>query len=296
MKTANVVDFNRVLKHTERPHVERAAALPFVKWAGGKRSLIPHLAPHFPDEIGTYWEPFVGGGAVFFAIAKRIVRAYLSDTNEDLVITYQIVKDNVETLIERLCEHERKHMERKGRKYADGKTYYLRVRAEEPTDPLEVAARFIYLNKTCFNGLYRVNKSGQFNVPEGSYGKPDICNAERLREASKVLVKATIQLGDFERMVKPSEGDLIYCDPPYDGTFTGYQAAGFDGNAQTRLRTAANKWTKMGASVILSNADTTAMRNLYAAWTITAATAPRSINSNGNGRGATPELIITNGA
>ena len=292
---AGVVNFNRSRQNAKRRCIEPAAALPFVKWAGGKRSLISQLAPHFPTQIGTYWEPFVGGGAVFFAFAERIGRAYLSDTNEELVIAYQMVKNNVEALIELLGEHERKHTRRRGRTYANGDTYYLRVRAQKPTDQLEVAARFIYLNKTCFNGLYRNNKRGQFNVPEGSYDRPDICNPDRLRNASKALARATIRVGDFGRVVNPSEGDLVYCDPPYDGTFTGYRADGFDIEDQTRLRDTASDWVGSGATVVLSNADTAAMRKLYAAWTITGATAPRSINSDGNGRGAVSELVISNG-
>ena len=281
------------LQDASRDTTMNIAALPFVKWAGGKRSLIPYLASHFPDEIDTYWEPFVGGGAVFFSFANRIKRAYLSDTNEDLTITYQIVKTNVDGLIERLREHECMHYAHKGQKYSDGTTYYQRVRASEPISPLEVAARFIYLNKTCFNGLYRVNKSGQFNVPEGSYANPDICNVERLRKASKALTKATIKPGDFSRVVTPSDGDLIYCDPPYDGCFTNYQADGFKGDSQTRLRDAANSWKSKGAVVVLSNADTPAMRKLYEGYVIHNARAPRHINSKGDRRGAVAELIIT---
>ena len=222
-------------------------------------------------------------------------RATLSDANEDLITTYQVVKGDVEALVDKLREHASKHRERKGRKYADGSTYYLKVRSSEPTDPVETAARFVYLNKTCYNGLYRVNKSGRFNVPEGSYANPDICNAERLRRASEALFDATIRWGDFERVVSPNEGDVIYCDPPYDGTFTSYHPAGFGGDAQTRLRDAANTWRKKGARVVLSNADTPAMRGLYAKFSIAVAEAPRSINSNGDGRGAAPELIIANG-
>lgn len=228
---SSVVQFNRVLKHTPRPYVGPAAAMPFVKWAGGKRSLIPAIAKHFPDEVGTYWEPFVGGGAAFFTFAKRIERVILGDTNEDLAITYQVVKTDVDALVERLSEHERAHRRREGKRYKDGKTYYYRVRDEEPLEPLDVAARFIYLNKTCFNGLYRVNKSGKFNTPEGKYKNPDICNAERLRRASNALQRAQIVLGDFQK-TQPGPGDFIYCDPPYDGCFTGYQAAGFDDAAQ----------------------------------------------------------------
>ena len=280
---------------TGRPFVERAAARPFVKWAGGKRSLIPALAKHFPDAITTYWEPFVGGGAVFFAFAERMERAFLSDTNEELVITYQVVKTDVDALIARLREHQRKHAQRQGKRYADGKTYYHRVRAEEPTDAVDVAARLIYLNKTCFNGLYRVNKSGRFNVPEGSHSKPNICNADQLRLAHRALAKATIRLGDFSRVVTPDKGDLIYCDPPYDGCFASYQADGFHSDSQARLKNSARAWADKGATVVLSNADTAAMRALYAGWQIHGAAAPRNINSNGGGRGAAAELIITDG-
>ena len=289
---SNVVHLHKVLKHTERPYIGPAAAMPFIKWPGGKRTLIPSIARHFPNEVDTYWEPFVGGGAVFFTFAKRIERAILCDTNEDLMITYQVVKDSVESLIERLGEHERAHRRRKGKEYKDGKSYYYRVRSDEPTDAVEVAARFIYLNKTCFNGLYRVNKAGRFNVPEGKYVKPDICNADRLRRASAALQRAQIVLGDFGRTVQPAAGDFIYCDPPYDGTFTGYQAAGFAHDSQRRLREAADTWTSEGATVLLSNADTPAMRSLYRAYAIEAVEAPRNINANAAGRGNAAELLI----
>ena len=275
---------------------ERPAAAPFVKWAGGKRSLLPHLAPHFPAAIDTYWEPFLGGGAVFFAFASRIRRARLSDSNGELIATYRMVKERLPDLLAELREHQRRHRRRKDARYADGSTYYLRVRASEPKDEVAVAARFIYLNRTCFNGLYRVNKSGRFNVPEGSYAKPDICNPRRLEAASRALASATLRIGDFSG-IAPGEGDLVYCDPPYDGTFAGYQANGFDRDAQIRLRDAARQWADSGATVVLSNADTPAMRALYAEppWTIHDAAAPRAINADGDGRGAAPELIVTNG-
>ena len=296
MSTSNVAAFNRIIKHPERPFAERITAVPFIKWAGGKRSLIPHLAPHFPDEIGTYWEPFLGGGAVFFAFANRIHNAQLSDSNAELMTTYQMVKERPSKLLVKLREHERKHKQRKGKKYADGKTYYLKVRTNQPEDKVEVAARFIYLNRTCFNGLYRVNKKSEFNVPEGSYANPDICNDERIQAASKALAGATLKISDFSNIM-PCGGDLVYCDPPYDGTFTAYQAEGFNGDAQVRLRDAAKKWATNGATVVLSNADTPAMRRLYSdpLWTVYEARAPRAINSNGSGRDAVAELIITNG-
>lgn len=292
-KSAKVLPFLSAPRDAEPPLVETPPAQPFVKWAGGKRSLVPALAQYFPDEIGTYWEPFVGGGAVFFAFAKRIKHAILSDTNEELVLTYQVVKSNVEALIDRLRLHKSKHEKRAGQTYRDGKTYYRRVRDTEPTDSVEIAARFIYLNKTCYNGLYRVNSQGKFNVPEGRYKNPDICNADRLRETSQALENAIIRVGDFTRVVQPGLRDLVYCDPPYDGVFTGYQALGFGENDQERLRDAANAWRRSGARVVLSNADTSAMRNLYGDFRVHEATAPRPINSKGTGRGNAAELIIT---
>lgn len=269
-----------------------AAATPFVKWPGGKRALIPSITRHFPDHVPHYWEPFVGGGAVFFAFAERIERATLSDTNEHLMTTYTVVRDRVDELIARLGEHERSHRRRAGKQYADGNTYYYRVRESEPTEAVAVAARLIYLNRTCYNGLYRVNKTGRFNVPEGSYKNPDICNPVRLRKSSAALARARIVPGTFERTVQPGAGHFVYCDPPYDGTFNSYHAAGFPGAAQSRLRCAAERWRASGATVLLSNADTPAMRCLYAGFAIEQVAAPRSINSDRNGRGHAPELLI----
>ena len=288
----NVINFSQALKDTERSALGRVP-MPFVKWAGGKRAIIRHLAPFFPDEIGNYWEPFVGGGGgAFFTFSDRIERAHLSDTNEELVIAYKMVQQDVEGLIGKLQEHRKRHFARMGKKYADGKTYYQRVREQAPDDPLDVAARFIYLNKTCYNGLYRVNKSGGFNVPEGNYKNPDICNPDRLRKASKALKRAKITLGDFDR-ASPGRGDMVYCDPPYDGCFTNYQANGFDDEEQVRLQAAAKAWRKAGASVILSNADTKAMRKLYKDWTIHKATAVRCIGQQVASRTRAAELIIT---
>ena len=275
--SGHLIQFDRVLKHTRKPYLDKAPALPFVKWAGGKRSLIPDLAQHFPERIGSYWEPFVGGGAVFFTFANRIDRAHLSDTNEELVIAYQMVRNQVEGLIEALRVHERKHGE---------SSYYLKVRKQEPESPLEIAARFIYLNKTCFNGLYRVNSKGRFNVPKGRYKSPGICNPERLRTASKVLQKTTIRLGDFERVVVPQDGDFVYCDPPYDGCFTDYTAGGFTLEDQNRLRNAANQWVRDGATVLASNADTPLIRKLYKGkFNLQEATVPRSIAGTVSSRG-----------
>ena len=277
--------FTDILQHTERPYLEKARARPFIKWAGGKRTLIPEIARRLPEAIHTYWEPFLGGGAVFFALESRIGAVQLSDINSELALTYQVVRNNPEPLIDLLAQHACNHE----------KPYYLRVRklADIPSS-IELAARFIYLNKTCYNGLYRVNKSGQFNVPMGSYKNPIICDAENLRAASEVLKKANVRIGDFDK-INPSGGDFVYADPPYDGTFAGYDAHGFGEADQTRLRDAAVRWHKVGAAVMVSNSDTELIRSLYGKppFVLHEVSAPRAINSNGSGRGAVGELLIT---
>ena len=191
----------------------------------------------------------------------------------------------MDALIAALRRHENGHKDDK---------YYRRVREQKPKELIDIAARFIYLNKTCFNGLYRVNKQGKFNVPKGSYKNPDICNEDRLRTASTALQKATILYGDFERIVKPDNSDFIYSDPPYDDCFVGYQAGGFGESDQRRLRDAAMEWSNSGARVLLSNSDTPLVRRLYkgAQFNIHEASAPRSINRNANGRGRVPELLV----
>lgn len=249
-----VVPFERVLRHTQKRYVDKAPAAPFIKWAGGKRALIPDIAKHFPERIDTYWEPFVGGGAVFFTFAARIDKAILSDTNEELVLAYKVVKEQVEDLIEALRQHEARHKK---------EDYYLQVRGQEPDTSVAIAARFIYLNRTCYNGLYRVNQQGKFNVPKGRYKNPTICNAEGLHAASQVLQKATIRLGDFEKIVKPSADDFVYCDPPYDACFTQYQAGGFSDEDQARLRQAGEEWVKAGANVMISNSATSRIKRMY---------------------------------
>ena len=282
-----IIDFDRVLGHTQRPSLDQPPAAPFVKWAGGKRGLMPVLAQHLPDRIGTYWEPFVGGGAVFFTIADRIDRAVLSDVNEELVIAYQVVKDHVDDLIDALQVHARRHHQD-----AD---YYPQVRAQEPQEAVAIAARFIYLNKTCYNGLYRVNKQGRFNVPEGSQKNPLICNEYGLRTASAVLDKARIRIGDFECVTQPGPGDFVYCDPPYDAGFTAYQAAGFTTDDQARLSRAIDRWIEAGANVVASNADTLQIRSLYRSeqkYAVHEVQAPRRINANAAGRVNAAELII----
>ena len=277
---------NDILGYTQRPYLARARSRPFLKWAGGKRTLVPDIAKLLPETIETYWEPFLGGGAVFFSLDSRIRTARLSDVNAELTLTYQMVRNRLEELIDLLATHDTQH--------EDSDYYYSVRKVTDSKDAVEVAARFIYLNKTCYNGLYRVNKSGNFNVPRGQYKNPAICDAEGLRNANEVLQKAAIRFGDFA-MVAPGAQDFIYCDPPYDGTFTGYDSQGFGEPEQRRLRDTALKWHKIGAAVMISNADTGMIRNLYAGspFTIHEVSAPRNINCDGKGRGHAAELLIT---
>ena len=277
-----------ILGITEPPYLDKPRARPLVKWAGGKRSLIPDIARRLPDRIGgIYWEPFVGGGAVFFALDSRIGTARLSDVNAELVLAYQTVKKHPEELIARLARHAEQHQA--------GTDYYYEVRKMTHSKcPVEVAARFIYLNKTCYNGLYRVNKQGKFNVPKGRYSNPTICDAEGIRNAQEVLQTADIKLQDFAR-IEPGNSDFIYCDPPYDGTFAEYAAGGFDAAEQRRLRDACKRWHGLGATVMVSNADTPLIRGLYAEppFVLHEVSAPRNINCKAGERGDAGELLIT---
>lgn len=266
------------------PGIPRAR--PFVKWAGGKRSLAARIWEQAPTDFGDYIEPFVGGGSVFFAMPERTGKAHLSDVNRELITAYRVIQDDVENLIEVLWEHTRNHHEDEG--------YYLQVRAQEPETPLQTAARFIYLNKTCYNGLYRVNRSGKFNVPKGSYKNPRICDAKGLRQASTALAQAEIKVGSFES-IEPRAGDFVYCDPPYDGTFTGYVPGGFGLAEQELLRYTAAGWEHRGVRVMISNSNTPLIRDLYSGppFRIREVLVPRFINSDGKGRGSVVELLIT---
>ena len=280
--------FNDVLGATLPPYLGPARARPFVKWAGGKRALLPEIARRLPPAFGTYWEPFLGGGAVFFALESRIGAARLSDLNAELMLAWQMVKKKPQQLVAVLAGHAARHAQR---------SYYNHIRDQHALAcPLQVAGRFIYLNKTCFNGLYRVNRQGRFNVPKGRYGKPAICDEAGIAAASAVLEKAALRIGDFRQTV-PAAGDFVYCDPPYDGTGTGamYDAAGFGDDEQRALRDRAREWAGSGAAVMLSNANTPLIHRLYseAPFVLHRVAAPRPINRDANGRGPVGELIIT---
>ena len=278
--------FNAVAKKTTIHYLDRARAYPFLKWAGGKRALVPEIVKLLPQQFNEYYEPFCGGGAVFFSLDSRIQQAYLSDMNAELMLTYAVLKKNAEGVITLLEQHAQKH----------SAVYYKKIRTEGHNycSSAKIAARFIYLNKTCYNGLYRVNKSGQFNVPMGSYKNPAICDKENLLVASEVLQKAMLRTHSFDR-ITPSRGDFVYCDPPYDETYQGYTENGFGVEGQTALRDAAADWHKKGVKFIISSSDTDLIRKLYQSKTfrLVRVEAPRSISCKAKGRTSVTELLIT---
>jgi len=261
---------------------------PFVKWAGGKRKLLDEILKHVPPRYGTYHEPFLGGGAVFFAVSPR-KKARLSDSNERLVRTYKGIQADVEGVIALLKSYERTRdffME-------------LRKRDIDGCSDTEVAAWFIFLNKMGYNGLYRVNSKNLFNVPFGDYKNPNTCDEDNLRACARSLANATITRQDFlhalER-VKP--GDFVYLDPPYvplspTSSFTAYTASGFTGEDQARLRDAARDLKRRHVHVLISNSSAAAP--LYRAedgFSSVEVLAARQVNSKGNGRGKIAELLI----
>ena len=275
---------------------DQAVAKPFVKWAGGKRSLISEIDRHIPDKINNYWEPFVGGGAVFFHLYDRILgKAFLSDINRELIVTYQVIKSTPGKLITVLNHHKAKHCTEHYNKVRNESYEYYIEKFGIKEARIYTAGRLIYLNKTCFNGLYRVNRSGDFNVPMGRYKNPKICDEENIKAVSKILKRKTntsIKRRVFEK-IDPKSGDLVYCDPPYDGTFTGYTGSGFDWNDQNRLHKKCKEWCSLGVRVIISNNSTNDIRDLYKNDFIAEPIkASRYINCNGAGRGKVTELII----
>jgi DNA adenine methylase len=262
---------------------------PFVKWAGGKRQLLPELLRHAPKKYRRYFEPFVGAGALFFAL--RPERAVLADVNERLVRTYRGVRDDVESVIALLGDYKKRHDE--------DFFYALRERDIDAGTDVEVAAWFIYLNKTGFNGLYRVNSKNRFNVPFGRYDDPKIVQTARLRACSAALRGVDVRLCDFEEAAGgASRGDFVYFDPPYvplskTSSFTSYTSTGFDEKAQRRLRDLARALKRRGVHVLLSNSSAPDVRALYAKGFETfEVSARRAVNSKTTGRGAITELVM----
>jgi len=260
---------------------------PFLKWAGGKRSLIEQFAPHLPQSFGRYHEPFAGSGALFFHLRPK--RASLSDNNERLIRTFRGLRDDVGGVIELL------------ESYPHDRDFFLELRGADidAQSDVAVAAWFIYLNKTGYNGLYRVNSRNRFNVPFGSYKRPKICDEPTLRACAKQLRGARIEHTDFETAARRArKGDLVYFDPPYvplSGTsnFTSYTRAGFGPDEQRRLRDLAVHLKERGVTVILSNSSADLVRDLYAgAFELIDIRARRAINSRADGRGEITELLI----
>jgi DNA adenine methylase len=273
------------------PEVSRAAG-PIVKWVGGKTRLLGALAARAPTSFRCYHEPFVGGGALFFHLAPRA--AILSDDNAELVACYRAVQTDVEDVISALARHRTEHCA----------AYYYAVRdgwnAEARTTPAERAAAFLYLNKTCYNGLWRVNRRGQFNVPAGRYVNPGILDAERLRAAAAALAAAEVEVAPFESVLeRAGRGDFVYFDPPYHpvsatADFTSYTALGFGPEDQERLVSVFARLDERGCAVMASNSDTPYTRRLYARWRVERVLAPRAVNSRADRRGAVGELIVRN--
>jgi len=270
----------------------------FVKWAGGKTQLIEQLAPLFPKKIERYIEPFVGSGAIFFYIIQKFKpkEILLADINEELINTYKVIKEDSERLIVELKQHSEYHK-------VEGKKYYLTIRATDPNTlpDLERAARFIYLNKTCFNGLYRVNSSGKFNVPMGAYKNPDIIQKDRIRKVAILLKNVNLKVMSFEKVVSlAKKGDFIYLDPPYyplkKSSFTSYDKNAFLEEEQNLLKEVFLKLHKKGCMVMQSNSYTKFIQELYSEDTfkINIVKATRRINSKANGRGKINEVVITN--
>lgn len=271
---------------------------PFVKWVGGKRQLLKQfrdlgLYPpeNFDPITNTFFEPFVGGGAVFFDLLPET--AYLSDLNNELVVTYNVIKNDVENLIKSLKKHKL------------DKEYFLKIRAQNPEklSDLNTASRFIYLNRTCFNGMYRVNSKGGFNVPFGKYANPLICDESNLRKASKALKNVEIKKQDYKEVLKKAKkGDFVYFDPPYypvskTASFTSYTSESFLDKEQIELRDTFVELHKRGCFVMLSNSDTPFINKIYSepkGLRITKVQAGRAINSDASKRGKITEVLVTN--
>lgn len=293
-----------------RELAQPAPVEPVLKWAGGKTRLLPELLSRLPASFMAaqalsavavsggsrirrkptprYFEPFAGGAALFFHLRPQV--AQLTDCNEELIHLYRVVRDDVEGLIEELSQH------------PHDRTHYYSVRAQNPRElpPVERAARMVFLNRTCFNGLWRVNKRGEFNVPFGSYTNPTICPEDRLRAASQALAGASLEVMDFELATRDAKaGDFVYFDPPYvpltrTANFTAYTGLGFGLPEQERLAALFTRLTDRGVHCMLSNSDTPLVRELYAGHRIDRVLAPRSISRDATRRDAVGEVIVTN--
>ena len=274
--------------------------MPIVKWVGGKRQLLDEINKYIPKKFNTYYEPFFGGGAVLFHLQPK--KAVINDLNMDLITTYRVIKDNPNDLIEELKKHintsdyfyELRNLDLDSEKY------------KKLTD-IEKAARLIYLNKTCFNGLFRVNSSGHFNTPFGNYKNPNIVNEPVIKAINSYFKsnEITILNGDYAVALQNAKaGDFVYLDPPYDpvsdtSSFTGYNAGGFTRENQKELRDVCIELDKKGVKFLLSNSATSYIKEIYdpslfKVLKVKIVKAKRNINSNGNKRGEVDEVLIRN--
>ena len=290
-------------------------AKPFVKWVGGKTQLLEEVKKSLPKNLKnrtgvTYVEPFIGGGAVMFWILQEypnIERAIINDINAELICTYRVVKQNITSLIEELEKIQSEYLPLD----TNARKEYFNIKRKtfnsRKISDIETAALFIFLNRTCFNGLYRVNSKGEFNVPHGKYANPRICDRENLLAASKVLQKVEILCGDFAQTEQYAGPDTIfYFDPPYKpitetSSFTSYAKDGFNDEEQIRLRDFCTRIARHNSQFVASNSDPkeedkkeTFFDVIYQQFTIKRVSAARMINSNPNGRGAISEIMISN--
>ncbi|MDR2628613.1 MAG: Dam family site-specific DNA-(adenine-N6)-methyltransferase [Puniceicoccales bacterium] len=255
---------------------------PFIKWVGGKRSIMHELLPRIPIHSHSYFEPFVGGGALFWNMPK-IGDAYLSDINFHLTTTYFVVKTSVNDVIDKLLTHKKMHCR--------GYFNLARTRLHETYNPVEIASLFIYLNKTCYNGLHRVNRAGLFNVPIGNYSHPNILDENNLICVSKCLRNVQTFQHDFHK-ITPRKNDFVYLDPPYHNKFNAYDSSRFGEAKHKMLAEFCNDLDRSGIFFMLSNSDTEFIRKLFHGYRIEVVTAPRSVSCAKNGK--ENELIIRN--
>lgn len=280
--------------------VQGIEAGPVVKWAGGKSQLLKHYSSYIPAKFRDYYEPFVGGGALFFYLYQqnRIGKAYLNDSNSDLVYLYLSIQNELEGLVDELSKYEANKL---------SKEYYYEVRnldrdrdAYAKLTPVQRAARLLYLNKTCYNGLFRVNSKGQFNVPFGHYKKPRVLDIAALSAVNHALSHASITCLDFKpALASAGPGDFIYMDPPYypvstTASFTSYTENSFSFEDQKKLAQTFRELDKKGCNVMLSNSCTDPILALYEGYRTEMIMARRNINSKGKGRGPVPEIVVTN--
>lgn len=275
--------------------MKNSLVLPVLKWAGGKRQLLSDINKYIPKHISTYYEPFIGGGAVLFDLQPN--KAVVNDVNEELINVYRVIRDNVEELIVDLNTHE------------NTAEYFYYVRSKDRDEEvfasmtdIEKASRIIFLNKTCYNGLFRVNQAGEFNSPFGRYSNPNIVNATTLRAVSKYFNKnkITFKNMDFADALKGiRKGSFVYFDPPYDpvsdsSSFTGYARGGFDRTEQVRLKRLCDRLDARGVKFLLSNSSTEFILDLYKGYRIELIKAKRTINSKGDSRGDVKEVLVRN--